>query len=102
MNSRQQQVIIGPIINEKTVQLAAENNQYTFKVACDSNKTEIADALKQVLKELYPKGKFTVLKVNTSAIRDRFRRSKRHGRAPKDGKKAIVTVAGDPIEIFSA
>jgi len=102
MNSRQQQVVIGPIINEKTVQLAAVNNQYTFEVAPDSNKTEIADALKQILKELYPKGKFTVLKVNTSAIRDRFRRSKRHGRAPKDGKKAIVTVAGDPIEFFSA
>lgn len=101
MNNRQQQVIIRPIINEKTVQLAAEN-QYTFEVAKDSNKTEIADAIKQILKELYPKGKFSVLRVNTSAIRDRFRRSKRHGRAPKDSKKAIVTVAGDPIEIFSA
>lgn len=102
MNSRQQQVILRPIINEKTVTLAAENRQYTFEVATDSNKTEIADALKQVLKELYPKGKFTVLKVNTSATRGRFRRSKRHGRAPKDGKKAIVTVTGDQIEFFSA
>lgn len=101
MNSRQQQVIIRPIINEKTVQLAADN-QYTFEVAKDANKTEIADALEVILKELYPKGKFSVLRVNTSAIRDRFRRSKRHGRAPKDGKKAIVTVSGDPIEMFSA
>jgi large subunit ribosomal protein L23 len=101
MDSRQQHVIVRPIVNEKTVQLAA-SNQYTFEVAKDSNKTEIAEALKQVLKELYPKGKFTVLRVNTSAIRDRFRRSKRHGRNPKDGKKAIVTVAGDPIELFSA
>lgn len=102
MNNRQQHVIIRPIINEKTVQLAAENQQYTFEVATDSNKTEIADALKQVLKELYPTGKFSVLRVNTSAIRDRFRRSKRHAKSPKDSKKAIVTVAGDPIEIFSA
>ena len=102
MDSRQQHVIVRPIVNEKTVTLASEHNQYTFEVARDSNKTEIAEALKQVLKELYPKGKFTVLKVNTSAIRDRFRRSKRHGRAPKDSKKAIVTVAGDSIEIFSA
>ena len=101
MNSRQSHVILRPIINEKTVQLAAEN-QYTFEVAKNSNKTEIGLALEQILKELYPKGKFTVLRVNTSAIRDRFRRSKRHGRAPKDGKKAIVTVTGDPIEIFSA
>jgi large subunit ribosomal protein L23 len=102
MDSRQQQVIVRPIVNEKTVQLAAENQQYTFEVAKDSNKTEIAEALKQILNDLYPKGKFTVLRVNTSAIRDRFRRSKRHARNPKDGKKAIVTVAGDPIEIFSA
>ena len=101
MNSRQSHVILRPIINEKTVQLAAEN-QYTFEVAKDSNKTEIALALKQILKELYPKGKFTVLKVNTSAIRDRFRRSKRHGRAPKDGKKAIVTITGDQIELFNS
>jgi large subunit ribosomal protein L23 len=101
MNNRQSQVIVRPIINEKTVQLAAAN-QYTFEVARDANKTEIADALEQILKELYPKGKFTVLRVNTSAIRDRFRRSKRHGRAPKDGKKAIVTIAGDQIEFFSA
>ncbi|MBX9688964.1 MAG: 50S ribosomal protein L23, partial [Candidatus Obscuribacterales bacterium] len=79
MNSRQSQVIVRPIINEKTVQLAAENSQYTFEVARDSNKIEIAEALKQILKELYPKGKFSVLRVNTSAIRDRFRRSKRHG-----------------------
>jgi len=102
MDSRQQLVIVRPIVNEKTVQLAAENNQYTFEVAKDSNKIEIAQALKQILKELYPKGKFTVLRVNTSAIRDRFRRSKRHGRNPKDGKKAIVTVVGDPIAMFSA
>lgn len=101
MNNRQSQVIVRPIINEKTVQLAA-TNQYTFEVARDANKTEIADALKQILKELYPKGKFTVLRVNTSAIRDRFRRSRKHGRAPKDGKKAIVTIAGDQIEFFSA
>lgn len=101
MNSRQSQVILRPIINEKTVSLAA-NNQYTFEVAKDANKTEIADALEQIFKELYPKNKTSVLRVNTSAIRDRFRRSRRHGRTPKDSKKAIVTCSGDPIDLFSA
>lgn len=101
MNSRQSEIILRPIINEKTVALAA-NGQYTFEVAKNSNKTEIGDALEQILKELYPKNKTTVLRVNTSAIRDRFRRSKRHGRAPKDSKKAIVTCGGDPIDLFSA
>lgn len=101
MNGRQSHVIIRPIINEKTLALTAEN-KYTFEVAVDANKVEIAQALRQILKELYPKSKTEVVKVNTSAIRARFRRSRRHGVNPKDSKKAIVTVSGDPIEIFSA
>jgi len=101
MNSRESHVIKRPIINEKTVILAA-SNQYTFEVAKNANKTEIARALTQIIAELYPKSKSTVVKVNTAPIRDRFRRSKRHGRAPVDSKKAIVTIEGDPLEIFTA
>ncbi len=100
MDSRQSHIIIRPIINEKTVGLAALRNQYTFEVAKDANKTEIAAALQTILDELYPKSKSKVLSVNTAPIRDRFRRSKRHGRAPKDGKKAIVTIEGEPLELF--
>jgi large subunit ribosomal protein L23 len=101
MNRRQSEVILRPIVNEKSVALAA-NNQYTFEVAPDANKIEIAQAITQLLKDLYPKNKNSVVRVNTSATRGRFRRSKRHGRFPSDGKKAIVTITGDPIEIFSA
>ena len=102
MNSRQQNLILRPIVNEKTVALAAEHNQYTFEVAPDANKIEIGQAIAQLLKVLYPKNKNSVVRVNTSATRGRFRKSKRHGRNPSDGKKAIVTITGDPIEIFSA
>jgi large subunit ribosomal protein L23 len=101
MNGRQSHVIIKPIINEKTV-LLAEQQQYTFEVAKDSNKTEIAQALQQILNELYPKSKSKVVKVNTAPIRERFRRSKRHGKAPIDSKKAIVTIQGDALELFNA
>lgn len=101
MNSRQSQIILRPILNEKTVGLA-QFNQYTFEVLKNANKTEIAQALTQILNELYPKSKSKVVKVNTSAIRGRFRRSKRHGRAPQDSKKAIVTIEGDPLELFGA
>lgn len=102
MNRRQSEVILRPVINEKSVALANTLQQYTFEVARDANKIEIAHAIEQLLKDLYPKNKNSVVRVNTSATRGRFRRSKRHGRFPCDGKKAIVTITGDPIEIFSA
>lgn len=101
MNSRQSHIIIRPLINEKTVGLTALN-QYTFEVAKDANKTEIAQALQQILNELYPKSKAKIVSVNTAPIRARFRRSKRHGRFPADSKKAIVTIEGEPLELFSA
>jgi large subunit ribosomal protein L23 len=101
MDSRQSQIIIKPIINEKTVGLTALN-QYTFEVARDANKTEIAQALKAILAELYPKSKSKIVSVNTAPIRARFRKSKRHGRFPSDSKKAIVTIEGDPLDLFSA
>jgi len=102
MDSRQSHIIIRPIINEKTVGQAATLSQYTFEVAKDANKTEIAKALQVILDELYPKSKSKVISVNTAPIRERFRRSKRHGRVPNDSKKAIVTIEGEPLELFTA
>ena len=100
MNSRQSQIILRPLINEKSA-LLAEKGQYTFEVLKDANKIEIAQALEQLLNEVYNQ-KTEVLSVNTLPIRGRIRRSKRHGRKPKDSKKAIVTIKGDPLTIFSA
>jgi ribosomal protein L23 len=115
MDSRQSKIIIRPIINEKTVGQAENLKQYTFEVVKDANKTEIAQALKKILNELYPKSTtklfseksdspatWTIVSVNTAPIRVRFRRNKRHGRFPIDGKKAIVTIQGEPLELFSA
>ena len=62
---------------------------------------DLTDA-EQLIKELYPNNKSEVISVNTSATRGRFSRRKRHGRMPKDGKKAIVTIGGDPLELFEA
>lgn len=101
MDSRQANVIIRPIINEKTTALA-ELQQYTFEVLRDANKIEIAAAIEALIALMYPKAKSKVVRVNTAPIRGRIRRSKRHGRAPKDGKKAIVFIEGDPLELFSA
>src|SRR5438270_11045561 len=101
MNSRQSHIIRRPIINEKTVGLTSMN-QYTFEVARDANKTEIAQALTAILNELYPKSNAKIVKVNTAPIRERFRRSKRHAKSPADSKKAIVTIEGESLALFNA
>jgi large subunit ribosomal protein L23 len=101
MNSRFSQIILRPILNEKAIYLG-EIGQYTFEVAKDANKIEIAQAMAELIKEMYPKNKSDVLSVNTCAIRGRIRRSKRHGRFPKDSKKAIVTIGGDQLDIYTA
>ncbi|HEY9678183.1 MAG TPA: 50S ribosomal protein L23 [Drouetiella sp.] len=100
MNSRQSQIILRPLINEKSA-LLAQQGKYTFEVLKDANKIEIAEALEMLLGEVYNQ-KATVTSVNTLPIRGRIRRSKRHGRAPRDSKKAIVTIEGEPLSIFSA
>ena len=102
MDKRYSQIIQKPIITEKSAQIAAYNGQYTFEVPRDANKVEIKQAVEQLIKELYPDKKSEVLKVRTSVTRGRFSRRKRHGRAPKDGKKAYVTIGGDPLDIFEA
>ena len=101
MNSRFSQIILRPILNEKAIYLG-EIGQYTFEVAKDANKIEIAQAMAELIKEMYPKNKSEILSVNTCAIRGRIRRSKRHGRFPKDSKKAIVTIGGDQLDIYTA
>ena len=101
MNKRYSQIILRPIVTEKAAQ-GSFVRQYTFEVASDANKVEIKQAMEQLIKELYPKNKSEVVSVNTTATRGRFSKRRRHGRAPKDGKKAIVTVDGDPLDIYEA
>ncbi|MGB9860328.1 MAG: 50S ribosomal protein L23 [Moorellaceae bacterium] len=88
-----QDIIIAPLITEKTTNLMAEN-KYTFIVARDANKTEI----KQAVEKLF---NVKVRKVNTLVDRGKLRRMGRYqGRQP-DRKKAIVTLMpGQKIPVF--
>ncbi|MDK2821208.1 MAG: large subunit ribosomal protein [Clostridia bacterium] len=90
-----EEIIIKPIVTEKTTNLIAEN-KYTFLVAPESNKIEIKNAIEKLFD-------VKVLKVNTLYDRGKLRRVGRYqGRQP-DRKKAIVTLAdGDKIQIFEA
>ncbi|PCJ26434.1 MAG: 50S ribosomal protein L23 [SAR86 cluster bacterium] len=43
-------VILGPHVSEKTTMLGEANNQYAFKVATDSTKAEIKQAVETIFK----------------------------------------------------
>ncbi len=89
-----QDIILAPVITEKSMYGVAEK-KYTFKVANDANKIEIA----QAVEELFG---VNVSKVNTVSVRGRFKRMGRNEGYRPDWKKAIVTLteSSKTIEFF--
>ena len=89
-----QDIILAPVITEKSMYGVAEK-KYTFKVANDANKIEIA----QAVEELFG---VSVSKVNTVSVRGRFKRMGRNEGYRPDWKKAIVTLteSSKTIEFF--
>lgn len=87
-------IIIAPVISEKSYGLL-EQNQYTFLVRPDSNKTAIKIAVEKI---------FDVKVTNVNTINRQGKRKRtRHGWGKrKDTKRAIVTLSPEskPIEIF--
>ena len=88
-------IIIRPIITEHSYDMI-EMNKYTFEVARDANKIEIAKAVEEIFD-------VRVIKVTTTHMRGK---SKRVGANPmgtsKSWKKAVVKLSEDSknIEIF--
>ena len=78
-------VLVKPMISEKTIGMI-EENKYTFIVAKDANKIEIAHAVG----------------VNTRITKGKVKRMGRYEGKRADVKKAVVTLReGDSIEMFS-
>jgi len=92
-------VIVRPLLTEKSVANVARK-KYTFEVAIDANKVEIA----QAVEVLFPGTK--VSKVNTLHVRGKERRMSGYGRRRRrpgrtsDWKKAIVTLSQGTIPVF--
>ena len=88
-------VIISPIITENTMDMAADK-KYAFKVAMDSNKTEIRKALEEIFG-------VDVAKVNIVNVSGKKKRLGRTFGTTSSYKKAIVTLTPDSkeIELFS-
>ena len=89
------QVIIRPVVSEKTYVLSAVN-RYTFRVHPDAHKTQIRQAVELLFD-------VKVVEVRTASVKSKpKRRGQTSGRTRK-WKKAIVQVReGDTIPIFQA
>ncbi|NPB07208.1 MAG: 50S ribosomal protein L23 [Aquificae bacterium] len=91
------EIIIRPIITEKSNRLMEDYNKYTFEVALDASKTEI----KQAIEKLFG---VKVKKVNTMIVKPKKKRVlnklRQYGETKK-WKKAIVTLErGHKIDIL--
>ena len=88
------EVIVRPVITEKSTDQLDKHNAYTFVVDVDANKLEIARAVETLFK-------VKVKNVRTMQYRGKERRVGRHIGRRAAWKKAVVTLRdGDTIEIF--
>ncbi len=88
-------IIIKPIITEKSMAGVATQKKYTFKVANNVNKIQIAKAVEEIFG-------VKVAKVNTVSVRGRLRRQGRSQGYTPSWKKAYVTLKPESktIEFF--
>jgi large subunit ribosomal protein L23 len=87
------QVIIRPVVSEKTYVLA-EAGKYTFRVADKAHKTQIRQAIEQLFD-------VKVLEVRTASVKSKPKRRGHTAGRTRSWKKAIVQVReGDTIPIF--
>jgi large subunit ribosomal protein L23 len=87
-------VIIRPIITEKSTYLKDSSNQYVFEVHRKANKIEVKKAVEQLFK-------VKVLSVRIMNMEGKKRRIGRFFGKRRDWKKAIVKVSPeDKITIF--
>ena len=89
-------IILKPVITEASMQGIA-NKKYTFQVAKDAHKIEIAKAVAELFG-------VKVAKVNTINVNGKYRRQDIKGGYTPDWKKAIVTLTEDSksIEFFDS
>lgn len=93
--NRYYDIVLQPIITEKTLNLIDDFNRYTFKVRKDANKIEIKNAIEKLFE-------VNVVKVNTINVKPKFKRMGQHEGYTSAYKKAIVElVEGQTIEAFN-
>ncbi len=89
-------VIISPHISEKTTDLSEKNQQITFKVRLDSNKTQIKKAVEKLFD-------VKVSSVKTLSVKGKKKRTGMRKGKTKSWKKACITLAeGQDIDFMGA
>ena len=93
MSRDPRQVLIRPLMTEKTMRQKEELNTVAFKVRPDANKVEIRTAVESVFN-------VKVTAVRTSSYEGKLKRMGRFQGRRSDWKKAIVTLAaGHKIDL---
>ena len=92
---RLMQVLLAPVISEKSTFVADKHNQVAFRVAPDATKPEIKAAVEALFG-------VNVTNVNTIVTKGKTKKWKGQPYKRSDAKKAIVTLAeGQSIDITS-
>lgn len=79
-------IILAPVVTEKTAGITADGNKVVFKVAKDANKVQIRQAVEEAFN-------VKVANVNTINVRPKKKRVGRYTGTTKAYKKAIITLA---------
>lgn len=91
---REDEIIIRPLMTEKSTLLRDKDNKYSFIVHKDANKISIANAVKILFK-------VTPVNVNILNIKGKLKKVRAKFGYTSSYKKAIVTLKkGDKIGIF--
>ena len=87
-------IILNPVVSEKSYDLIEDHNTYTFEVDPRVNKTEVRQAIESIFG-------VKVVRVNTQNRKGKLKRTGYViGKRPSR-KRALVTLAdGDEIDIF--
>ena len=89
-----QEVVIRPLITEKTLRIAERENAYTFQIRPTANKVQVRDAIERLFD-------VSVVGVRTQTFIGKMRRVGRYVGATQNWKKAVVKVKeGHTIEFY--
>jgi large subunit ribosomal protein L23 len=87
-------ILLRPLVTEKSVGMEEAENTYTFQVGDSANKHQIQQAVESFFG-------VKVLDVRTSRVRGKVKRFGRHHGKRSNWKKAYVKLAdGDSIDLF--
>jgi len=87
---RVDQIILRPLLTEKSALATEAKNTYAFEVGGDATKIEIKEAVERLFE-------VRVAHVRTLIVRGKLKRFGRHFGKRPNWKKAYVTVEGDAV-----